>query len=312
MLTKIETNTIMLFEIYTLQKNIYFFLKRGKYMSIFITALHKNDNIHIESELGINNAGYYQITNVNSQTIRPNGRKDYQMIYIKSGKGFFRFDKEKIEVSAGNIVLYRPYCPQIYRFNSHDKPEVYWIHFDGTNAQELVDECGFDKNNVIPFYNILFPNTINKIISELRNDDIMCQYACVSAFLQLLIYIARNNEQQSCTPHNKSINKICEYISNNYYQQIPNQKYAAMCAMSTSYFLKQFKKEVGTTPHKYQIMKQLDNAKTLILTSDYTFEEISSIVGFSSPMYFSRIFKKETGMTPTEFKKANSFNNEEI
>lgn len=275
-------------------------------MSIFITALHKNDNTHIESELGINNAGYYQITNVNSQTIRPNGRKDYQMIYLKSGKGFFKFDKEEFEISAGNIVLYRPHLPQIYRFDSQDKPEVYWIHFGGTKAQELVNECGFDKNNVIPFSNIIFPDIINKIISELRNDDIMCQYACVSAFLQLVIYIARNNERQSRTPHNKSINKVCEYISNNYYQQIPNQKYAAMCAMSTSYFLKQFKKEVGTTPHKYQIMKQLDNAKTLIHTSEYTFEEISSIVGFSSPMYFSRIFKKEIGMTPSEFKKQKS------
>ena len=43
-------------------------------------------------------------------------------------------------------------------------------------------------------------------------------------------------------------------------------------------------------------------AKTLLLSSDLTYLEISNMLNFNSQSYFNQSFKKKTGFTPKEFK----------
>ena len=58
-------------------------------------------------------------------TIRSGGRVDYQLLYISSGKAFFEFSEGISEVSAGEMILYRPGVPQHYWYLLQDRPEVY-------------------------------------------------------------------------------------------------------------------------------------------------------------------------------------------
>ena len=84
-------------------------------------------------------------------TYRPRGRLDYQIIYITAGCGHFHFDNVNNEtiVPAGNIVLYRPKELQKYEYYGEDKTEVYWIHFTGSNAKNILRQYGFpDKERV--------------------------------------------------------------------------------------------------------------------------------------------------------------------
>ncbi|MFQ9152851.1 MAG: AraC family ligand binding domain-containing protein [Blautia sp.] len=79
-------------------------------------------------------------------TIRAEGRKDYQLLYISSGKAFFEFPEGTVEVSAGEMILYRPGVPQRYWYLVEDRPEVCWIHFTGSQAESYLNEAGFSKN----------------------------------------------------------------------------------------------------------------------------------------------------------------------
>ena len=57
---------------------------------------------------------YHLFTRPKLPTWRPNGRLDFQLLYVASGKAHFHFgDKEEI-VTAGHMVLYRPKEPQKY------------------------------------------------------------------------------------------------------------------------------------------------------------------------------------------------------
>lgn len=76
-------------------------------------------------------------------TIRSGGRVDYQLLYISSGKAFFEFSEGISEVSAGEMILYRPGVPQHYWYLLQDRPEVYWIHFTGADAEAYLDQAGF-------------------------------------------------------------------------------------------------------------------------------------------------------------------------
>ena len=81
-------------------------------------------------------------------TIRTFGRKDYQFIYVASGKVYFVVKEDEasgvsrtIEVEEGNGFLYRPGQKQHYYYRSCENTSVYWMHFTGYKAIELINEC---------------------------------------------------------------------------------------------------------------------------------------------------------------------------
>ena len=73
--------------------------------------------------------------------------------------------------------------------------------------------------------------------------------------------------------------------------------------MSVSWFLRNFKQVTGMSPMHYILMNRINNATSLLETTDYNIAEISAIVGYENPMYFSRLFKKQKGVSPTDYRK---------
>ena len=72
----------------------------------------ENPNLEdLSVPLRINNCGYYRVhTTPVIETPHPEGRNDYQLLYIAAGKGYFYFkgSEEPTVVTKGNMVLFRP------------------------------------------------------------------------------------------------------------------------------------------------------------------------------------------------------------
>ena len=47
----------------------------------------------------------------------------------------------------------------------------------------------------------------------------------------------------------------------------------------------------------------MNNAESLLETTDYNVTEITAIIGYDNPLYFSRLFKKHKGVSPSEYRK---------
>lgn len=73
--------------------------------------------------------------------------------------------------------------------------------------------------------------------------------------------------------------------------------------MSVSWFLRNFKQVTAKSPMQYILTTRVNNAVSLLETTDYQVAEISAIVGYENPLYFSRIFKKQKGLSPSEYRK---------
>lgn len=86
----------------------------------------------------VTSCGNYRVKNRSEVvTHRPKGRKDYQLLYIASGKGHFFIHGEEKTVSAGNIIIYLPDQPQEYVYYRADQTDVYWVHFTGNEVEEM-------------------------------------------------------------------------------------------------------------------------------------------------------------------------------
>ncbi|MFN8256480.1 MAG: helix-turn-helix domain-containing protein [Bacteroidales bacterium] len=84
---------------------------------------------------------------------------------------------------------------------------------------------------------------------------------------------------------------------------LPTVKYCAeIINLSPNYFSDLLRSETGKNAQEHIHYYLLEKAKTLLLSSDKTVNEIAFELGFEYPQNFSKLFKRKTGITPTEFR----------
>lgn len=93
-----------------------------------------------------------------------------------------------------------------------------------------------------------------------------------------------------------------DYIHDHLHTRITLACLAEKVELNPSYLSRLFKKELGVTISKYIQLKKIETAKNMLVYSDYTPSQISSILAFPSQSYFTEIFHKCTGMTPLKYK----------
>lgn len=76
--------------------------------------------------------------------------------------------------------------------------------------------------------------------------------------------------------------------------------------VSPFHMIRQFKKEIGLTPHQFQIQCRIRKAQKLLLKSK-TITEVAFETGFCDQSHFDKSFKKIVGMSPAAYQKAAHF-----
>ena len=80
---------------------------------------------------------------------------------------------------------------------------------------------------------------------------------------------------------------------------------ASELAMSTHYLSDLLRNLTGLNTQQHIHAYLIERAKTLLLTTDLSINEVAFSLGFDYPQYFSRLFKNKTGQTPIEFRNKN-------
>lgn len=258
--------------------------------------------------LVVGSCGTYRLkTRPKLPTYWQKGRRDYQILYVANGKTHFWFDGKEEIVSTGHMVLYKPEEIQKYVYYLEDNPEVFWIHFTGSDVKNILAYHGISLDEhvfycgVLPDYKALF----RKIIQELQ----LCRYGyedyIASLFNDILLLVDRQQHEQKKTTGNvqEQIERAAAYFNENYNTKISIDDYAESLHISTNWFIHNFKQYAGMSPAQYILSLRMVNAQSLLERTTYNIKEISEIVGYENPLYFSRVFKKEIGKSPAQYRK---------
>ncbi len=99
------------------------------------------------------------------------------------------------------------------------------------------------------------------------------------------------------------IDRVIEYIYDNYSGELNVDKMAGLIAFSPSHFSRVFKKETGVSPMDFLIRVRLNIAKKYLVKGEKNITEIALQCGFNSSSHFSSTFTRFFNITPSKFKE---------
>lgn len=91
--------------------------------------------------------------------------------------------------------------------------------------------------------------------------------------------------------------RCCEFLTENSFGQIRSEELESISGMDRYSLARQFRNVLGTSPHRYLVMRRLERARAL-MGNGMGLAEISAWAGFADQSHLTRHFKKTYGMTP--------------
>ena len=225
---------------------------------------------------------------------------------ILSGEAKFQTKNDTVIVKKGDII----FVPITSEYISYwqGTPEITYISlhfiFDTPNGLFLPKKPSLQKVSDFDFgeMKIRYEYILKNLNSE-NEEDIL---GVLSRFYEILGIICPSLVTKEETYADDRISAAIEYIEKNFALPLSVPELAVYSKMSVSGFYSSFKKATGLTPVDYKNLTCVKYAmRMLIDDANYSIEEISGKLGFSSAAYFRRVFKSITGKTPGEYRRSS-------
>jgi AraC-like DNA-binding protein len=78
---------------------------------------------------------------------------------------------------------------------------------------------------------------------------------------------------------------------------------ARECGMSVSHFTRSFKASLGVSAHRWLVLRRIERAKELMLTTQSPLGVIAREAGFSDQASFNRTFRQFVGISPGRWRQ---------
>jgi AraC-type DNA-binding domain-containing proteins len=162
------------------------------------------------------------------------------------------------------------------------------VLFSRQAIEKVKDKLDFLNKSPNGFYSVLDLLTILYELSIDENSRILCS----STF-----------NKQDDSSESRRIQKVINFLNNNYQKEIRLVDVANHVNMSEVSFSRFMKKRTGKNYIEYLNDLRLGIASRYLVDTSKTIAEISYECGFNNLSNFNRIFKKRKGYTPKEFRE---------
>lgn len=278
-----------------------------------------------------NSKGDFMLPFVAVNTIMPDFYTTYPMhwhdemeiIIVDSGEFEEEIDLEKYYVREGDIVIINPCTLHSFRVPEGQRTRFRSVIF---NMSMLInnntDACAIKY--FTPFLDGMYLNPVVISSGSPAHDELV---GCVENLIEIYhtkppfyeitlkselydlfrvlfthYFVPEEKEPAIKDTTTRNIKIILDYVAENYMNPITIDELADSVNLSKHYFMRFFKKYMGTTCIEYINDYRLNVATNLLLTTGLQITEISSRIGISNLSYFNRIFKKKYNMTPKEYR----------
>ena len=248
-------------------------------------------------EVGDTEKGYLDWSSSKS---KPFIELNYARIWcIEKGEGYVLTKTGPVHLTEGNTYLILP--DSIISTSCENYMSQFYLQFSIEGLPLKLEDL-FDLQLVIPNSSIIFSllSLIQLKIKDYKTSS-SANLAIHGALLMLLSCFTVSLKHTS--PKHEIFSKVIEYIDSHYNQKITLEDLTHLTHYSKEYFSMLFKETYKVTVMSYLEKKRIQNAQSLLTTTDMTINEIANSCGYDDSLYFSRVFKKHTYLSPSAYRK---------
>lgn len=99
------------------------------------------------------------------------------------------------------------------------------------------------------------------------------------------------------------VEKAVHFVEENFHQELSLEDVAQQVYLSPCYFSRLFKQVKGWSFSEYLTQVRMEEARRLLINTDYQISEIASRVGYRDARYFSQVFKRNERCTPISYRR---------
>lgn len=207
-------------------------------------------------------------------------------------------------IEKGDAFLIRPYQQVYYQADEQQPYSYYWVGFNGTEVENLLEICGYaEENHVLQIKDEeVLTDTMSRIASIhfITSSE---NLRLISLLYQLFSILARNNESQLNRSYNNyfrtAVNYIRRYLPND---DLSVQQIAALVGIDRSHLYRVFRTSCGMSVQQFILSMRVKKAKELLAMTSYGVSDIAAACGVSDPSYFSQLFRRVEGVSPREYR----------
>ena len=234
-------------------------------------------------------------------------KNSYLLFYTVRGAGLIEQGGSHIVLKDGQALLMNCRSPQSYcTAPGQNCWHHYWVHLDGTGLAAMEPLLLPDKRlSPVQIAGRRMQDLFELILETMEGSTVDSMVRTGLILHEMLTLCVQNLfVQAEATSAHQAILQAAETIRKNYRQELCLADLLKDAHMSKSYFLRLFRRYMGTTPYHYLVNFRITQAKELLVLSDHSVSDIAREVGFGDASNFSTRFANTTGQSPLQYRKS--------
>ncbi|GEM46318.1 helix-turn-helix transcriptional regulator [Deinococcus cellulosilyticus] len=239
-------------------------------------------------------------------TFGPRHLQDFEFVWVLEGHARYVADGLEHPLPAGSLLLCRPCNTDFFSWDPMHHTRHAYFHFQVHQTP--------DHWPVMEYWPVVRLLDGSSVLSPLFEHLLACAETAPAEHLEHLVSLmltafvdghtaTRRSQEQWPRTLEQVMRHVQVTLDTDSRHAFSLEELSGVVSVTPEYLCRLFKKHTGHAPLEWVRLLRLDRALSLVTRTNYTFGEISDLMGFASPFHFSRRFKLAYGLSPREVRE---------
>lgn len=236
----------------------------------------------------------------------------FDLLFVTKGSLFIGEEDKEWLLSAGETLILLPDRYHYAVEPCETETDFYWIHFQAAEYWQESDDNGKTGWPIaLPkTWNVSDPEHMTRLIARLLELSVesrtMAYWEEQQTFWEILRLMNEGGSGVRASHAATLAEKTEVYLKQNYQKEITNRTLSDALHFHPNYIARCMKEMFDCTPMEFLHHYRLEQAKLLLLKTEWPVSKIAEFVGFRFTPYFSSCFSKKIGVSPLAYRKKYS------
>ncbi|MBD3921167.1 helix-turn-helix transcriptional regulator [Paenibacillus sp. PR3] len=240
----------------------------------------------------------------------------FDMLFVHKGMLHIGEEDKQWTLGEGQMLILRP-----DRWHYSTKPceqeTVFdWVHFQAPGNWEETDgpQSGTLRGDYYTYairlpkhMTLTYPDEAKEMFAGLHEAAMGSTHAAFWERQQRFLHLLQMLDEGWRTDEAKAAVSVAEraaaYMKLNYRSSVSNRMLSEALHLHSNYIARCMTEVFGCTPQQFLLYYRLDQAKLLLIKTDWPIARVAEETGFRQTPHFSRLFSEHTGLSPLRFRK---------